>query len=35
MNNNLFKKQVEFKISDNIEIKKDNIIMAGPCAIES
>ena len=35
MNNNLFKKQVEFKISDNIEIKKDKIIMAGPCAIES
>ena len=29
MNNNLF------KISDNIEIKKDKIIMAGPCAIES
>lgn len=35
MSNNLFKKQFELKISDNIEIPKDKIIMAGPCAIES
>lgn len=35
MNNNLFKKKFELKISDNIEIPKNKIIMAGPCAIES
>ena len=35
MNNNLFKKQFDLKISENIVMPKDKIIIAGPCAIES
>ncbi|MEG2984169.1 MAG: 3-deoxy-7-phosphoheptulonate synthase [Peptostreptococcaceae bacterium] len=35
MKKNLFKNNLNIKISDDLEIPRDKIIMAGPCAIES
>ena len=35
MKKNLFDKNLNIKITNNLEMPKDKIIMAGPCAIES
>ncbi|GAA0861867.1 3-deoxy-7-phosphoheptulonate synthase [Paraclostridium tenue] len=35
MKKNLFDKNLNIKIANNLEMPKDKIIMAGPCAIES
>ena len=35
MKKNLFNNNLNIKINENLELPKNKIIMAGPCAIES